>query len=294
MEHPFLDLANLEKLRHVRLQPRGRVEGTYAGPHTSQYRGTSVEFSDYRDYVDGDDIRLLDWKVYARSDRHYVRLYESERNLLSYVVIDTSGSMAYTGTVQQTYSKLEYACRLAAALGYAIIREGDEVGLSLAAENVHQHLAPGRSWPHLANILDILSNTRAEGKTDAGRCLETVFSRVKRRGTLLFFTDFLDEQQRLWQALNIFRRSHFDVLLFQIVHPEEIELPAVPSARFIDPEDTRQRFVTEPALIRQLYIERFSAFLTEIEGHAHALGCDWYLARTDEDPYQFLERSFLR
>src|SRR5512143_13798 len=128
----YLDLASMEALRHVRLRPRGEAEGTFAGPHKSHFRGTAVEFADYREYTPGDDIRLVDWKVFARSDRHYVRLYDAERNLLSYLLVDKSGSMEFSGAVQKTLSKLEHACRLAAALSYLVVREGDEVGISLA------------------------------------------------------------------------------------------------------------------------------------------------------------------
>jgi len=132
LAHPYLDLAGMEALRHVRLRPRGEAEGTFAGPHKSHFRGTAVEFADYREYAPVDDIRLVDWKVFARTDRHYVRLYDAERNLLTYLVVDKSGSMGYSGAVQTTRSKLEHASRLAAALGYLVVREGDEVGLSLA------------------------------------------------------------------------------------------------------------------------------------------------------------------
>src|SRR5512136_414765 len=118
LQHRYLDLASMEALRHVRLRPRGEAEGTFAGPHKSHFRGTAVEFADYREYAPGDDIRLVDWKVFARTDRHYVRLYDAERNLLTYLVVDKSGSMEFAGTVWNTVSKLEYASRLAAALGY--------------------------------------------------------------------------------------------------------------------------------------------------------------------------------
>src|SRR5512144_1656245 len=156
----------MEALHQVRLRPRGAAEGTFAGPHKSHYRGTAVEFADYREYAEGDDIRLVDWKVFARTDRHYVRLYDAERNLLSYLVVDTSGSMDFRGANIQTDSKLAYACRLAAALGYLVVREGDEVGLSLADWRVHNHIGAGGSWPHLAKALDLLSRARAEGTTD--------------------------------------------------------------------------------------------------------------------------------
>lgn len=291
--HPYLDLARMEALRRVRLRPRGTAEGTLAGPHRSNYRGTAVEFADYREYVDGDDIRLVDWKVYARTDRYYVRLYEAERNLLCYLVLDTSGSMGYAGEVVSTDTKLGYACRIAAALGYLVVREGDEVGVSLADREVHDHVAPRASWPHLAVILDRLTGARAEGQTDLGACLEQVYARIVRRGVLVVLSDFLDTSPDLWRSIDLFRRSFFDVMLFHVVHPEELELPAVPMARFVETEGEGGEFRAEPDVVRSLYRERFGAFLRQVQGNARARGCDWYLARTDVDPYSFLQACFL-
>src|SRR6476659_4119331 len=133
----------MEALCHVRLNPRGAAEGTFAGPHKSHYRGTAVEFADYREYTPGDDIRLVDWKVFARTDRHYVRLYDAERNPLTYAVVDKRGSMEFAGAVSRTPGKLEHAARLAAALSYLVVREGDEVGLSLTDATLQKHLPPG-------------------------------------------------------------------------------------------------------------------------------------------------------
>jgi len=293
LTHPYLDLSRMEALRRVRIRPRGSAEGSLAGPHRSHYRGTAVEFADYREYVDGDDIRLVDWKVFARTDRYYVRLYEAERNLLCYLVVDTSGSMEFAGEVVRTPSKLECACRLAAALGYLVVREGDAVGLSLADAALHDHLAPRAGWPHLGALLAGLSRARPEGRTDLGTCLHDVFARVVRRGMLVILSDFLDTSPRLWQAVDLFRRSLFDVMLFHIVHPEEIELPEVAMARFVETEGGAGRFQTEPDVVRALYRERFAAFLRQVEGHCRARGCDWYLARTDADPYLFLQDCFL-
>ena len=154
--HPYLDLARMEMLKRVRLKPRGVAEGTFAGPHKSHYRGAAVEFADYRNYVDGDDVRQVDWKVYARTDRYYVRLYEAERNLLAYLVLDTSGSMEFSGVVRRTDAKLVHACRMAAALGYLVVSEGDEVGLALATDRLDEYMMPRASWPHLGVLVDTL------------------------------------------------------------------------------------------------------------------------------------------
>ena len=293
IDHHLLDLSGMELLRRIRIHPRGLAEGTFAGPHKSSYRGTSVEFTDYRDYVDGDDIRMLDWKAYARTDRYYVRLYESERNLLSYLVIDTSGSMAYSGAVTRTASKLTYACRLAAAMGYLAIREGDEVGLSLVDRQVDAHMHSGRSWPHLVNMLQMMGEARAEGKTDLAGGLDAVYSMLRRRGILMVFSDFLVDLDSLFAAINLYRHSFFEILLFHVVHPEEIDFIPLPALKCFDPEERGRGFTVAPDVAGSLYIERFQSFLAQLESQAKAHGCEWYLARTDEDPYQFLKRSLM-
>ncbi len=292
-QHKYLDLSRMEVLRRVRLRPRGAAEGTFSGPHESHYRGTAVEFADYRDYSEGDDIRLLDWKVFARTDKYYVRLYEAERNLLSYLVIDTSGSMEFSGVLVKTEEKVEYACRLAAALGYLVVREGDEVGLSLAGDSLHTHLAPRSGWTHLAMLVEQLGQARAKGRTDLGSCLMDVYRRVVRRGVLIILSDFLDSSPSLWKSVDLFRQSKFDVILFHVIHPEEIELPEVPMARFQDSEGGRGYFKTEPDVVRQLYRKRFASHLSGCAASAKTRGCDWYQVRTDQDPYLLLKQCFL-
>jgi uncharacterized protein (DUF58 family) len=291
--HPYLNLAAMEALRHVRLRPRGAAEGAYGGPHKSNYRGTAVEFADYRQYTSGDDIRLVDWKVFARTDRHYVRLYDAERNLLTYLFVDRSGSMDFGGVTRTTPRKIEHAARLAAAIGYMVVREGDEAGVALASSKVEEYLPPGASWPHLTRILETLGKANAAGSSDLAASLETVFTRARRRGVLAIFSDFLGATPRLWKAIDLFRRSRFDVMLFHIVHPEELDLPAVAAARFMDSEGAPGHFNAEPEAIRELYRRRFNAFIAEIKGGCAARGCDWYLANTADEPYRFLQTCFL-
>ena len=282
----------MEALRQVRLSPRGAAEGTFAGPHKSHFRGTAVEFADYREYSPGDDIRLVDWKVFARSDRHYVRLYDAERNLLTYLVVDKSGSMDFSGAVLNTPSKLEHAARLAAAMGYLVLREGDEVGLTLADDKLHSYLPAAASMAQMNRMLDSLDRAQPRGSTDLGACLRQVFARTKRRGVLAVFSDFLGADAEFWKAIDLFRRSRFDVMLFQIAHPEEMELPEVISARFVETEGAGT-LNAEPEVIRLLYRQRYDRFLTEMKANCQARGSDWYLARTSDDPCGFLRNCFL-
>jgi len=221
-----------------------------------------------------------------------LRLYDAERNLLTYLVVDKSGSMEFSGAVTRTPPKLEYAARLAAALGYLVLREGDELGLSLVDTGVHQHLPAAASWAQMRRVLDSLGNARAEGKTDLGACLEQIFAQTKRRGVLAVMSDFLDVDARFWKAVDLFRSSRFDVMLFHIVHPEEIDLPAVAAARFMESEGGG-RFNAEPDAVRAIYRRRFDAFLSEIKANCQARGCDWYLAKTSDDPYGFLRNCFI-
>jgi len=282
----------MEALRSVRLRPRGEAEGTFAGPHKSHFRGTAVEFADYREYSPGDDIRQVDWKVFARTDRHYLRLYDAERNLLTYQVVDKSASMEFAGAVIRTPSKLEYAARLAAAISYLVLRDGDELGLSLVDSQLHKHLPAAASWAQLHRVLDSLGLARAEGRTDLGSCLEQIFGQTKRRGVLIVLSDFLDTDAHFWKAIDLFRRSRFDVMCFQVVHPEELELPDLAAARFLETEGPGS-FNTEPEAARTLYRRRFEAFLSEIKANCRARGCDWFLANTADDVYGFLRRCFL-
>lgn len=141
-------------------------------------------------------------------------------------------------------------------------------------------------------LADLLGNAKAGGKTDLGACLEQVFAQTKRRGVLAVMSDFLDADARFWKSVDLFRSSRFDVMLFQIIHPEEIDLPAVAAARFVETEGSGH-FNVEPDSIRVIYRRRFDQFLSEIKANCQARGCDWYLAKTSDDPYGFLRNCFL-
>ena len=292
-DHPYLDLARMEMLRRCRLLPRGTAEGTFAGPHRSRFRGTAVEFADYREYVPGDDVRMIDWKVVARTDKHYIKLFEAERNLLSYLLLDSSGSMAYAGFDHRGPSKLECAARLAAALAYLVIDQGDQAGLSLAGSSLHHHLRPTSGWIHLAALVKTLGDTRAEGNTDLGAALGQLFGRASGRGVLIIFSDFLGVDASFWRSLDLFRRSHNDVLLFHIIHPEEETLPEAPLARFVDCEGAKGAFTAEIAVVRQAYMQRFRDHCDLIQAGAATRGCEYFPFRCDDDPYLFLKQALM-
>jgi len=157
---------------------------------------------------------------------------------------------------------------------------------------VNQHLPAAASWSQLNRALDLLGNARAGGTTNLGACLEQVFAQTKRRGVLALMSDFLDVDERFWKAVDLFRSSRFDLRFCHFVHPEEMDLPDVAAARFVETEGNGS-FNAEPDAVRALYRQRFDAFLSEIKANCQARGCDWYLAKTSDDPYGFLRNCFL-
>src|SRR2546428_12677770 len=164
--------------------------------------------------------------------------------------------MDFPGASVQAPRNLQPAARLAATHGDLVVREGDELGLSLPDPDLQSHLPASASWSHLNRVLDALGRADAAGRTDLGACLERVFTRTKRRGVLVVLSDFLDTDERFWKTIDLFRRSRFDVMLFHIAHPEELDLPAVAAARFLEAEGPGH-FNAEPDAVRTLYRQRF-------------------------------------
>lgn len=292
-DHPLLDLKRMEMLRKIRLVPHGSVEGAYAGQHKSHYRGTAVEFADFREYTPGDDIRILDWKVFARTDRYYVRQYEAERNLLTYFAVDASGSMSFDGVLKKTPSKFSYASCMAAALAYTVVREGDETGLTVANEQKNAALPVRGGWTHLSHFAHTLSSTQPSGTTCIGSCLQELYRRAKRRGTLIIMSDFLSLDDVFWKSIDLFRKSRFDVMLFQVTHPEELSLPDVAMGRFVGTEGEPHHFDMAPNEVADAYRTAFENHVRQVEAHAAHRGCSWFQPRTDADPYLFLKQCLL-
>lgn len=291
--HPLLDPVRMEMLRRIRLAPHGSAEGAYAGQHPSHYRGSAVEFADFREYSPGDDIRILDWKVFARTDRYYVRQFEAERNLLTYCAIDCSGSMAFSGVNRKTHSKYQHAATIAAALAYTVVREGDEMGMTLAGGRDSAQVPLQGGWQHLSRMVDLLAEATPGGTARLGECLREMHLRAGRRGTVIVLSDFLALDEAFWNAVNLFRKARFDVIMFQIVHPEEVALPEVAMGRFVGTEGEAERFDVAPEEVAESYRAAFHRHVTGMEAHAQQRGCAWFLARTDADPYLFLKQCLL-
>lgn len=271
LPHVVAKLANME------LRARLVVEGFIAGLHRSPYHGFSVEFAEHRPYMPGDEIRHVDWKVYARTDRYTIKQYEEETNLKSYIVLDTSRSMAYASVGQ--VSKLEYASYLAASLAYMMVKQSDAVGLALFDETVTTFLPPRASRAYLQQIHAALQNARATARTDAGRSMHLVAERIKRRGLVIVLSDLMDEPERILAALKHFRHTKNEVIVMHVLDPLERTFAFGDDATFRDME-TDERMTTQPWHIRRAYAGAMAAFTERYKRECREHHIDYVLLDT--------------
>lgn len=230
--HPR-DLAQLGGLEFV---AREVVEGFLTGLHRSPHRGFSVEFAEHRMYQPGDDLRYIDWRMFGRSDRYYVKQFEEETNLRTYLLIDTSASMAWSSDPGTLPSKLWYAKQLAACLSLLLLRQGDSVGVVGFDDQVRITAAPRGGRRHWYEILRSITGMEASGRTEAATALRDIASRLRRRGLVVLISDLLVDPDTTRLALRFLRHRGHEVLVFHLMDPGERELPAVGDARFVDPE----------------------------------------------------------
>jgi uncharacterized protein (DUF58 family) len=293
----YLRPKELKALKNLLFAARIIVEGIYSGRHKSPYRGSSPEFVDYREYNPGDEIRSIDWKAYARTDRYFIRLFEKETDMNCYLLVDKSASMAYGGAAYKDVlpsgevSKLDYACFLAAALAYLMVKQGDKVGLALFDTKLGKQIPPGGTFPHLYELLNRLEREKAGQRTSISRVLQEAYPLYKRRGLLIVISDFLDEPEEIFRALNRYRHRRFEIILFQVLHQYEYELPPLDRARFVDAE-TGETIASRPADIRESYNKEMGRFVQTLSACARARNIDYNLVTT-EMPYSDVLRKYL-
>jgi uncharacterized protein (DUF58 family) len=284
----YLKPEEIHKLGRLALLSRYVVEGNLAGVHRSPQRGTSTEFADHRAYIQGDDPKRIDWKVFGRSDRYYVKRYEDETNLRVYLVLDRSASMGYG---HGGMTKYRYACHLAAAIGYVVVKARDSVGLFLHSDKVDAVVEPGNTFLHLNNMLKRLQETRPGSSTRMGDTLNLIAESVRKRALIVILSDLLGAPEDLRSPLAHFRRSHHDVIVFHVLDPTEIELPFRNGARFEDME-TGESVVIAPRSVAEAYRAIFGQFMAQCKGVCAEMDIDYRLARTDRDIGDFI-RNYL-
>src|SRR6516225_2558468 len=249
-----------EVIRQVaRLDLRAKfiVEGFLSGLHASPFQGFSVEFSEHRKYVPGDDLKDLDWNVYAKTDKYYLKKFEAETNLTGYLVMDLSESMAYT--YRQELSKFEYAICLAAALGYLMIHQQDPVGLITFDSRIQASLPPRSKRTQLGTILAVLANLKPSGLTDVAHCLHQVAAMIRTKSLIMVFSDLMTDPVPVFESLHHLRHRGNEVILFHILDEAEVHFPFDGVIEFEDVEE-HDKIVVDARGMRQDYIRAVGEF----------------------------------
>jgi uncharacterized protein (DUF58 family) len=262
----------ISQVQRLDLKARFIVEGFISGLHRSPFHGFSVEFSEHRKYTAGDDVRLIDWGVYGKTDRYYIKKFQAETNLEAYLVVDSSASMGYSDGGRM--SKLDYSICLAAALGYLMIRQQDPVGLFVFDEAIRHVLPPKAKRSHLTQILTTLARTLPGGQTSLPSALHEIAERVSKRSMIIVLSDLLADQQQVIDALHHVRYRGHDLILMQVLDHSELTFDFDEPARFRDPE-THEEIQTDPQSIQASYLEELRAFCEEYRTQCQAVRADF-------------------
>ena len=287
-EQPLIEAEVVGRLMGQPLLARFPMEGSVSGHHRSPHRGSSVEFAEYRNYVPGDDIRRLDWRVFARTDRYYLKEFEAETNLRCYVVLDCSGSMGFAG---EHGTRLDYAKRIAATLSYIIINQGDAAGLLHVTEKTATEIPPRRNASHLQVILDTLGQARPTGETRLVPMLHELAEKARRRALVVILSDCFCDGDALRDALQHLRFQKHDLALFHLLDPLELDFEFDRPVRFVDMEGS-QSIITEPATVRAEYQAQLKRFLGKLRDDCHEFNADYRRVTLDQ-PYGEVMANFL-
>jgi uncharacterized protein (DUF58 family) len=277
-ERQFLDPAVVARLGTLELKARTIVEGFLSGLHRSPFKGFSVEFAEYRQYIPGDDLSTIDWKVFARSDRYYVKKFEEETNLDCHLMLDVSGSMAYGS---RGISKFEYGACLAASLAYLMNRQRDAVGLMAFDEQIVSMLPAGARPGHLRSLLVTLDRLRLGNETNLSKPLHQLCDALRKRGMVVLISDLLDDPEAVVRGLKHFQFRGSDVLVFHVLDPDELEFPFDRATRFEDLE-TREEIMAVPGLVRAHYLKEIGALIERYKRELGAAGIDYTLLPTSQ------------
>src|ERR1700687_5741454 len=277
-DRPFLDPAVVARLGTLELKARTIVEGFLSGLHRSPFKGFSVEFAEYRQYIHGDDLATIDWKVYARSDRYYVKKFEEETNLDCHLMLDVSGSMGYGS---RGLTKLEYGSCLAASIAYLMNRQRDAVGLMAFDERIVEMLPASARPGHLRALLVSLDRLRLGRATDVSKPLHQLADSLSKRGLVVLISDLLDDPDSVIRGLRHFQYRGTDVIVFHVLDPDEIDFPFDRATRFEDLE-TSEEVMAVPAIVRAHYLKEMGALIERYKRELGAAGIDYTLLPTSQ------------
>lgn len=286
----FFNPQTLARLEGLELQARQIVEGFVSGLHQSPYHGFSIEFAEHREYVQGDDLRYVDWKVFGKTDRFYLKQYEEETNFSCYTLLDTSESMLYRSDAAPV-SKLHYAQFVAAALSYLVLRQQDAVGLATFDNQVRNFIRASSQPAHLKQLCHVMEQAPASGESSIGPILHDLAERLKRRGLVLIISDFFDDVDQILLGLKHFRHRRHEVVVLQIIDPAEQDFPFRDPTLFRGLEGGPET-MTDPRALKSAYQREFESFLLAIRRGCREMHMDHLLLRTDA-PLEIVLSQFL-
>ena len=286
----ILHAEDITSLQSLQLFARTVVEGFTTGQHASPHKGFSVEFRQHRPYVQGDEIRRLDWKIFGRTDRFYIREFDEETNLRATVVLDASGSMGYRG--QKGILKFDYARKLAASLAYLLMSQQDAVGLITFDSKVRDVIPCRTKITHLHLMLETMVKTEPGKDTSLAPVLESLAQRLKRRGLVILISDFFDDPAALLRSIGVLRKKGHEIIALQLWDRDEIDFPFGNWARFENLENDDDFLLLDPATIRLRYIEAQQNFAAQLKEGFRKHQVDYLSLPTDESHSAAL-RSYL-
>jgi len=286
----FLDPQMLAKLQGLQLRARFMVEGYVSGVHRSPFHGFSVEFAEHREYSPGDDLRYLDWKVFARTDKFYLKQFEEETNLICYLLLDSSESMAYKSD-RAAISKLEYAQCAAAALAYLILNQQDSVGLVAFDEQIRSFVRHSSNPIQIKQLLQVMETTAGSRKTSTGPIFHNLAERLKKRGIVIILSDMFDNLDAMIAGLKHFRHRRHEVIVMHVLDPAELDFPFQQNMLFRGLEQLPEVLV-ESRAVRKAYLEEFNRFIHELKKGCRRHRIDYVLLRTDQ-PLEVVLSTYL-
>ncbi|HIF00196.1 MAG TPA: DUF58 domain-containing protein [Planctomycetes bacterium] len=257
--HDVLTSHDISKFVNLQVLARQEVEGFCSGLHLSPHKGFSVEFKEHRQYVPGDDIRDIDWKLFGKTDRLFIREYEEETNLRGTILLDSSGSMGYRGSRSQL-NKHNFAVRTAACLSYLMLQQQDSVGLVNFDTQVRSYVPPRSRPNHLQKIINELDAATPGNETELGDVFHEMVTKIQRRGMLVIISDLFGDVDRLLKALAHFRHANHEIIIFQIWDPDELDFPFRQWTQFSSLEKANNHHLVDPAQIRRAYLEKLQQF----------------------------------
>jgi uncharacterized protein (DUF58 family) len=273
----YLDPLTLARVSSLELQARLVVEGYLSGMHKSPYHGFSVEFAQHREYVPGDDIRHIDWKVYGRTGRFFLKQYEEETNLVCWLLLDVSESMRYGS---KGISKYDYACMAAAALAYLVLQQGDSVAMVTFDDQLRDLRKPSSQPSHLKELVHIMNQTRVREKSRMGPIFHDIAERINRRALVFVISDVFDEVPEVLTGLRHLRHRRHEVILWHILDGAELDFPFRESTLFRGLEQYPE-LLTDPRALRKSYLEQINGFITELQHGCRDQNIDYVQMRTD-------------